>query len=106
MAATKLADRQLLTLYSRVVSTVSVNTSMGAAANTEYIYFITGSVTMTLPTATSNTSKYIVKNIGGGVVSIATTSSQTIDGGAAPITITRQNNSLDFISDGSNFKIV
>jgi hypothetical protein len=53
-----------------------------------------------------NVSKYTIKRVGTGVVSIATTSSQTIDDSASPITINVQYVSIDLISDGANWEII
>lgn len=60
---------------------------------------------VTLPTAGSgNTSQYTIKNISGSILTIATTSSQTIDGSApsslAAGALTR------VVSDGSNWRTV
>ena len=91
---------------TRGIYSVSSNTSAGSGANVDYVYFVSGTTTITLPTATSNTNRYTIKNTGTNTVSIATTSSQTIDGSASPITINVQNVSLDLISDGSNWNII
>jgi hypothetical protein len=65
---------------TRTTLNVSTNTTAGAAANTDYIYFATGTITITLPTVVGNTNQYSIINIGTGVVTVATTSSQTING--------------------------
>jgi hypothetical protein len=91
---------------SRSVLSVAVNTSAGSTVSTDYIYLASNTITITLPTAASNTNRYTIKNVGTGVVSIATTSSQTIDGSSSPITINTQYVSLDLISDGSNWNII
>lgn len=89
---------------SRSVNTVVVNTTGGTTAATDYVYIATG-ITFTLPTAVGNTNLYTVKNIGASSVLVATTGGQTIDGSAnAPIYI--DNQALDFISDGANYRIV
>ncbi len=91
---------------TRSISVISTATTGAAASNTDYVYFCNGTFPLTLPSALGNTNIYTVKNIGNGIITIATTSLQTIDGGAAPITITRTNNSLDIISDGQNWKLI
>jgi hypothetical protein len=64
-----------------------------------------GTFTITLPTAVGISGKqYIIKNSGNGVVTLNTTSSQTIDGSTS-LTLT-QNDTVEVISDGSNWKIV
>jgi hypothetical protein len=91
---------------SRVVATVATNTAAGSLPNTDYVYYVNGAYTLTLPTAVGNTNLYTVKNISASVVNIATTSSQTIDGSSSPIQIKVQNVSLDLESDGSNWRII
>lgn len=87
------------------MNVVSVNTNAGSTADTHYFYLVSGTTTITLPTAVGNTSIYTIKRTGVNNVQVATTSSQTIDGGAAPITLTVQYQSLNFVSDGSNWAI-
>lgn len=61
--------------------------------------------TQTLPTAVGITGQqFIVKNINTGTVTVATTSSQTIDGGSTAV-IYNQYTSLTFVSDGTNWNI-
>jgi hypothetical protein len=90
---------------SRIVSSVSTATSAGFAAKTDYVYFVSGATTITLPTAVGNTNLYTVKNTGSNTVTIATTSSQTIDG-SLTITLPVANTSADIVSDGSNWRLV
>jgi hypothetical protein len=91
---------------SRGIYSVSTNTSAGNGANVDYVYLVSGTTTITLPTAVGNTNTYTIKRVNTGVVSIATTSSQTIDGSSSPITINVQYVSLDLISDGANWNII
>ena len=95
-----------ITGITRLITVVSSNTAAGSAANTDYVYLVSGTTTVTLPTAVGNTNRYTIKRSGTGVVSIATTSSQTIDDSASPITITRQYVSIDLISNGTNWEII
>lgn len=88
------------------VNAISTNTTAAASAGVEYAYLCSGTIVLTLPTAVGNTSLYSIKNVGSGVISIATTSSQTIDGTASPIQIKVQNASLDIISNGTNWSII
>lgn len=67
--------------------------------------------TLTLPTAvppsaTQINGPYIVKNVGTNALNINTTSSETIDGYAAPLILLFQNSSVSLVSDGTNWKIV
>lgn len=90
---------------NRITSTVSANTNAGAVAVTDYVYLVSGTTTVTLPTAVSNTNLYTIKNVGSNSVTVATTSSQTIDGSlTASIPVT--NTSLDIISDNTNWRII
>jgi hypothetical protein len=62
--------------------------------------------TVTLPTAVGVDGKqYCIKNSGTGVITIATTSAQTIDG-AANKKLSVQYESFWVISDGVNWKVI
>lgn len=89
---------------TRTVSNISANTSAGATALTEYTYNCTGALTLTLPTAVSNTNQYTVKRV-SGLTTVATTSAQTING-SSTATLTIDNMSLSFISNGVNWNVV
>lgn len=66
-----------------------------------------GTFTLTLPTAVGNTNLYTLKKIDSTAtaVSIATTSSQTIDG-ITTAALTSQYESLQLYSDGSNWQVL
>lgn len=87
------------------INSVSGNTNAGSNQNTDYIYFATNTITITLPTAISNTNSYVIKNVGTGRITINTTSSQTIDGSLTAL-INVQYLSLTLISDGANWNII
>lgn len=90
---------------SRSINLVAVPTTAGAVAGTDYFYLTSGTTTITLPTAVGNTNLYTVKNVGVDTVTVATTSSQTIDGSlTAPMPV--PNTSLTFISDGTNWNVI
>jgi len=90
---------------NRSINSISADTTAGATAATDYIYLVTGTHTLTLPTAVGNTNLYTVKNVGTGTVTIATTSAQTIDGSSSA-SLAVQYTSLDLISDGSNWNVI
>jgi hypothetical protein len=90
---------------SRSINLISTPTTAGATANTDYVYFVSGTTTITLPTAVGNTNLYTIKNTGVNTVTIATTSAQTIDGSSSA-SLPVANTSLDLISDGSNWNVV
>ncbi len=91
---------------TRSVNSISTATTAGSASSTDYVYLVSGTTTLTLPTAVGNTNLYTIKNVGTNTISIATTSSQTIDGSSSPITLSVANTSIDLISNGSNWNIV
>ena len=92
--------------YVNNVSVITSGTTAGSSANTNY-YIIANcasACTVTLPTAIANTDLYVIKRTGAGVVTLATTSSQTIDGSlTVPENVVNQ--SLSLISDNSNWNI-
>jgi len=90
---------------TKSINSVSINTAAGSNANTDYIYFVTGTTAITLPTAVGNTNYYTIKRVGTNTVTINTTSSQTIDG-SQPITLNVQYQSVTLISDGANWNII
>lgn len=62
--------------------------------------------TITLPTAvgtSGDAQRYVIKNSGTGVITIATTSAQTIDGGASGVLTLVQWDSLVVFSNNSNW---
>lgn len=90
---------------TRSILSVSTNTNAGSTVSTDYVYLCSSTITITLPTAVSNQNLYTIKNVGTGVVTINTTSSETIDGSlTAPISL--QYQSLTLVSDGANWNII
>lgn len=78
--------------------------TIGDTALTDYVYFITGAYTMTMPTAVNNTNRYTIKNKHSADITINTTSSQTIDGSLT--LVLPPLSSVDLISDNSNWSII
>jgi len=89
---------------TRLVNNISTPTTAGATANTDYVYNVSGTTTLTLPTAVANTNRYSVKNVGSNTVTVAFTGGETADG-SSTVTLPRANMSLDFISNGTNWTI-
>ncbi len=89
---------------TRSINSISGDTTAGASSSTDYVYLCSGTLVLTLPDAAGNSNLYTIKNVGNGVVTIATTSAQTIDGGAN-IIMPIQYTSVDVISDTANWKI-
>ena len=81
-----------------------INANYNVGVN-DYLIDVTGNtITVTLPTAVLIDGKnYVIKNSGSGVVTVATTSGQTIDG--ASTKSLKNNDSIEVISDGSNWII-
>lgn len=85
----------------------SKSTTYSIAATDDIVKCTSGTFTVTLPTAVGRTGKpFVVKNLGTGVITMASTSSQTIDGAAASAVVIYQFDSYTFLSDGSNWVIV
>ena len=88
---------------NRLVQTVSGNTTAGSTANTDYVYFVTATCTITLPTAVSNTNRYTFVVFNTGVtLTIAAASGQTIDGNATQ-TYSTEYQSVDILSNNANW---
>jgi hypothetical protein len=66
-----------------------------------------GTFTLTLPSASLNNGKqYVLKNTGSGVITLNTTSSQTIDGNASGTLTLNTSESMTVVSNNSNWVIV
>ena len=89
---------------TRVITSVAVDTNAGADASTDYVYLVSGTTTLTLPTAVGNTNLYTVKNVGDGIVTIATTGAETIDD-SPTVTLAVKYTSVDIESDSVNWNI-
>lgn len=97
------ADTQSSSGLTRSISSISSPTTAASVALTDYIFFVSGTTTLTLPTAVGNTNEYTVKNV-SGTTTVATTSSQTINGN---LTVTILAGSvLTLISDNANWHVV
>jgi len=94
-----------ITASGKSINVVSTNTNAGSDSSTDYVYLASGTITITLPTAVGNQNLYTIKNVGTGVITINTLSSQTIDGSlTAPIRV--RYLSLTLVSDGANWNII
>lgn len=89
---------------TRSIQSISASQVADSAATTDYVYLVSGTTTLTLPDASTNTNLYTVKNVGTGIVTIDTTSSQTIDGNLT-IVMPVQYTSVDLISNTTNWSI-
>jgi hypothetical protein len=89
---------------SRTIVVTSGSATMGSAASTDYVYFIAGAHTMSLPAASGNTNQYTVKNNHSANVTIDTAGAETVEG-AASISIAPEE-AVVFFSDNTNWWIV
>jgi hypothetical protein len=87
------------------VVSVTTTTTLSAVANRHYVVLLGSGAVPTLPTAVDNTSIYHVKNTHTASISLAVTSSQTIDGAAAPLTIL-PNECFTLVSNATNWVII
>lgn len=105
-AATKqyVDNQAALDAINRTITLINTNTNAGSTAKQDYVYLVSLSPTLTLPTAIGNTNRYTVTNVGLGIPLVATSLSQTINGSVSAA-LTIPNMSLDFISDGANWRV-
>jgi hypothetical protein len=88
---------------TRSISVISSNTTAGSTAGIDYTYICTGTLTLTLPTAVSNTNRYSVVST-DGKTTVATTGGQTING-SSTATLPLANMTLEFINDNANWHV-
>ena len=92
---------------TRTITSISAPTTAGATAAVDYVYFVSGTTTLTLPTAVGNTNRYTIVHIDTSTMTIATTSSQTIAfypaSPATTATVTVQGTVVELYSDGTNW---
>lgn len=85
------------------------STTTGSVGNVYFVSLSSSSFTFTLPTAVSQAGKEILIKIVSNVtnppntLTIATTSSQTIDGSSANLTTSTVYDAYRFVSDGANW---
>ena len=105
---TKVNGAQGATGASGITRNVTILTSStitaSFSASTDYVYVCNGICVITMPTAVGNTNRYTFKNV-TGTDTLNTTSSQTIDGSTS-IQLLTDNQSVDLISNGSNWLII
>lgn len=89
---------------TRSIITLTSSATAESTLYRDYVYLLNGAITLTMPTAISNSNRYTVKNIHSANVTVATTSSQTIDG-TATISLAPEE-AVDLISDSANWRIV
>ncbi len=90
-------------MYAPKIANIAINTTAGAVANTDYVYFTTATLTLTLPTAVGNTNRYTIKCV-AGTLTIDGAGVETIDG-TLTISVAVED-SVDLISNGTEWKVV
>ena len=90
-----------LTVFYRAI------TALRTLDATDYFIDCTANTfNVTLPTAVNIAGRtYVIKNSGTGVITVDTTSSQTIDGSTTR-TLATQYGAITVVSDGANWKII
>jgi lipocalin len=98
------ARKGIISLGGITFPATGITASYNVGVN-DYLIDVTGNtITVTLPTAIGiNGKNYVIKNSGNGVVTVATTSEQTIDSLSSKSL--KNNDSIEVISDGSNWII-
>lgn len=90
----------------RSINTISVSTIAGATPQTDYIYVATApGITVTMPSAVANNSRYTIKNLSNGTINVIPQSGQTIDNQSI-IAIINQYVSIDLVSNNQNWIII
>ena len=89
---------------TRSVVSTSGSVTMGSTASTDYIYFVTGAHTLSLPAASGNTNRYTVKNNHSSAITVDTAGAENVEGGAS-ISVPA-GSSVDLASDGTNWWIL
>ncbi len=100
-------DNRALNLQKgSIVFPYAAKSATYSISNNDYLLdFTGGTFTATLPTAVGCTGKiYVLKNSGGGSITIATTSSQTIDGETSYM-LSTQYSTITVVSNGINWII-
>lgn len=89
----------------RSITSISANTVAGNTPGTDYVFICSGTINLTLPTASANQNQYTVKNAGTGVITILPNGADTLDNDVSIIMPVRYT-SVDLISDTvSNWNI-
>lgn len=97
------ATTDSITINAGSSTVTKISNTYTAQSSDDVIDCTSGTFNLTLPTAVGiNGKKYTIKNSGTGIITIDTTSSQTIDG-SLTLKLGTQYNSITVCSDGSNW---
>ena len=72
----------------------------------ELVNVTANTITVTLPTAVGFNDQFTIKNSGTGLVTLNTTSAQTVDGEASGVLTLSQYDAMTLRSDGANWIII
>jgi hypothetical protein len=89
---------------TRATISLTGTATLASVADREYTYLLGSGAVPTLPTAVGNTSVYHLVNKHTAALSVATTSSQTINGALGPLVILPEE-SYTLVSDNANWWI-
>lgn len=89
---------------TRTIVSTSGSATMGSSASTDYVYFVTGAHTMSLPAAAGNTNRYTVKNNHSAAITIDTAGAENIEGSAS-IQLEPEH-SVDIVSNNTNWFVI
>lgn len=90
---------------TRQTSIITANTTGGSSALKDYIYIATAGMSFTLPDASGNLNLYTLKNASNSSVLVTSIGGDTIDGSGSVLSAIN-NQTLGFISDNTNWRIV
>jgi hypothetical protein len=105
MANEFIVRKGIISLGGITFPSTGITSSYTVGVNDYLVDVTANTVTVTLPTSVDIDGKnYVVKNSGSGIVTVSTFSGQTIDGSSSKTL--RTNDSIEIVSDGSNWNIV
>lgn len=84
---------------TRTVVTTSGSLTLGATASTDYVYYVAGAHTLSMPSP--NTNRYTVKNLHSAAITIDTAGAENIEG-TASLSL-QPNDSVDILSNGTDW---
>ena len=90
-------------MIKREIYSISTSQTLRSDRFRDYFYFVSGTTTVTMPTAVGNLNRYSVKNVGSGIVTVA--SSDTLEG-VTSLEIRNQYESVDMISTGTVWAVI
>ena len=90
------------TVSKRTIINTNVNTVGANLPDTDYVYFISGPLSFTLPSAVNNKNSYLIILKVNATVNILTQNSQTINGSNGLI-LKKAYTQVQFFSDGVNW---